>query len=264
MTKRGCAALATSRSKVFRVLDEPGFVIHHYDWSESSRILEVFTRHHGRVALVAKGAKRPTSNLRPVLLPLQPLLLCFGGEGEIRTLKSAEWAGGHVMPRGEALLSGYYLNELLLRLLARDDPHPALFDTYRQTVKVLASGLDNTIAPLLRAFELLLLRDIGFLPDLSVQTLTLQAVQAEDSYALFAEGGLRAIDEGVALKGSHWLQLHAALQTESALTALLRCCAEWAPELRGALQTQLRNLLHYHCGVNSLRTRQVMMELLAL
>jgi DNA repair protein RecO (recombination protein O) len=77
---------------VFRVLDEPGFVIHHYDWSESSRILEVFTRHHGRVALVAKGAKRPTSNLRPVLLPLQPLLLCFGGEGEIRTLKSAGWS----------------------------------------------------------------------------------------------------------------------------------------------------------------------------
>lgn len=264
MTRRGCAVLATSKSAALRVLDEPSFVLHYYDWSESSRILEVFTRHQGRVALVAKGAKRPTSSLRAVLLPLQPVLLCYGGDAEIRTLKSAEWAGGHVMPRGEALLSGYYLNELLLRLLARDDPHPALFDTYRQTVKVLASGLDNTIAPLLRAFELLLLRDIGFLPDLSVQTLTLQAVQAEVSYALFAEGGLRAIDQGVALKGGHWLQLHAALQTESALTALLRCCAEWAPELRAALQTQLRNLLHYHCGVNSLRTRQVMMELLNL
>jgi len=129
----------------------------------------------------------------------------------------------------------------------------------------LASGLDNTIAPLLRAFELLLLRDIGFLPDVSVQTLTLQAVQSELSYALFAEGGLRAVeDEGVALKGRHWLQLHDALHAESALTALLRCCAELPPELRAALQTQLRNLLHYHCGVSSLRTRQVMLELLAL
>jgi DNA repair protein RecO (recombination protein O) len=257
--------LATSKTAALRVLDEPAFVLHHYDWSESSRILEVFTRHHGRLALVAKGAKRPTSSLRAVLLPLQPLSLCYGGDAEIRTLKSAEWAGGHVMPRGEALLSGYYLNELLLRLLARDDPHPALFDTYRQTVKILASGLDNTIAPLLRAFELLLLRDIGFLPDVSVQTLTLQAVQSELSYALFAEGGLRAVeDEGVALKGRHWLQLHDALHTESALTALLRCCAELPPELRAALQTQLRNLLHYHCGVSSLRTRQVMLELLAL
>jgi DNA repair protein RecO (recombination protein O) len=257
--------LATSKTAALRVLDEPAFVLHHYDWSESSRILEVFTRHHGRLALVAKGAKRPTSSLRAVLLPLQPLSLCYGGDAEIRTLKSAEWAGGHVMPRGEALLSGYYLNELLLRLLARDDPHPALFDTYRQTVKILASGLDNTIAPLLRAFELLLLRDIGFLPDVSVQTLTLQAVQSELSYALFAEGGLRAVeDEGVALKGRHWLQLHDALHAESALTALLRCCAELPPELRAALQTQLRNLLHYHCGVSSLRTRQVMLELLAL
>jgi len=265
MTRRGCAALATSKSAALRVLDEPAFVLHHYDWSESSRILEVFSRHHGRLALVAKGAKRPTSSLRAVLLPLQPLSLCYGGDAEIRTLKSAEWAGGHVMPRGEALLSGYYLNELLLRLLARDDPHPALFDTYRQTVKILASGLDNTIAPLLRAFELLLLRDIGFLPDLSLQTLTLQAVQSELSYALFAEGGLRAVeDEGVALKGRHWLQFHDALHAESALTALLRCCAELPPELRAALQTQLRNLLHYHCGVSSLRTRQVMLELLAL
>ena len=264
MTRRGCAALATSKAATLRVLDEPAFVLHHYDWSESSRILEVFTRHHGRVALVAKGAKRPTSNLRAVLLPLQPLSLCYGGDAEIRTLKSAEWAGGHVMPSGEALLSGYYLNELLLRLLARDDPHPALFDTYRQTVKVLASGLDNTIAALLRSFELLLLRDIGFLPDLSAQTLTLQALQAHASYALFAEGGLRAVEEGAALRGSHWLQLHAALGTDVPLTTLLRCCAEFAPELRSALQTQLRNLLHYHCGVSSLRTRQVMMELQAL
>ncbi len=264
MMKRGCAALATSKAAQLRVLDEPGFVLHHYDWSESSRILEVFTRHHGRVALVAKGAKRPTSNLRAVLLPLQPLSLCYGGDAEIRTLKSAEWAGGHVMPSGEALLSGYYLNELLLRLLARDDPHPLVFDMYRHTVKVLASGLDNTIAPLLRAFEMLLLRDIGFLPDLRMQTLTLQAVQPEASYALFAEGGLRAVDEGMALRGNHWLQLHAALTSDAPLPALLRSCAELAPEWRSALQTQLRNLLHYHCGVTSLRTRQVMMQLQAL
>ena len=113
-------------------------MLHRYDWSESSLILEIFTRHHGRIALVAKGAKRPSSNFRPVLLPLQPLQLTFGGDAEIRTLKGAEWMGGHVMPTGEALLSGYYLNELLLRLLARDDPHAALFDAYAGVVQVLA------------------------------------------------------------------------------------------------------------------------------
>ena len=142
--QRGCVALATSKSSTFtmsrgipRIQDEPAFVVHRYDWSESSLILETFTRHFGRVALVAKGAKKPSSNFRPVLLPLQPLYVSYSGDAEIRTLKGAEWVGGHIMPTGEALLSGYYINELLLRLLARDDPHPSLFDLYRQVVQVL-------------------------------------------------------------------------------------------------------------------------------
>jgi DNA repair protein RecO (recombination protein O) len=168
------------------------------------------------------------------------------------------------MPTGDALLSGYYLNELVLRLLARDDPHAALFDVYRQTVQVLASGLENTTAPLLRAFELLLLRDIGFLPDLALQTLTLQPLQTDKSYALLAEAGLRASSQSPFLSGTQWLQLHTALEQADALTRLLRVCAQWSSEDRAALQTQLRNLLHYHCGVNSLRTRQVMMELQSL
>jgi DNA repair protein RecO (recombination protein O) len=71
---------------------------------------------------------------------MQPLHIAFGGEGEIRTLKSAEWQGGHVMPKGDALLSGYYLNELLLALLARDDPHPGLFDVYARVVELIAGG----------------------------------------------------------------------------------------------------------------------------
>jgi DNA repair protein RecO (recombination protein O) len=84
-----------------RIADEPAYVLHRYDWSETSLILDVFTRHHGRVALVAKGAKRPTSSFRPVLLPLQPLSLAFGGDGDIRTLKSAEWVWvGTSCPRG--------------------------------------------------------------------------------------------------------------------------------------------------------------------
>ncbi|HSI54650.1 MAG TPA: DNA repair protein RecO, partial [Ramlibacter sp.] len=155
-----------------RISDEPAFVLHRYDWSESSLILEVFTRNYGRIALVAKGAKRPSSNFRPVLLPLQPLQLAFGGDAEIRTLKGAEWAGGQVMPTGDALLSGYYLNELVIRLLARDDPHPQLYDTYAAAVSVLASEHGEALEPALRAFELLLLREIGLLPSLDVQTLT--------------------------------------------------------------------------------------------
>lgn len=101
MTKPGSALrLRMSRQ---RVTDEPAYVLHRYDWSESSLILEVFTRHHGRMALVARGAKKPSSGFRPVLLPLQGLRLSFGGEGEIRSLKSAQWQGPcHAHRRGPA------------------------------------------------------------------------------------------------------------------------------------------------------------------
>jgi DNA repair protein RecO (recombination protein O) len=211
-----------------RISDEPAFVLHRYDWSESSLILEVFTRRYGRVALVAKGAKRPSSNFRPVLLPLQPLRVSFGGDAEIRTLKGAEWVGGQVMPTGDALLSGYYINELLLRLLARDDPHAGLFDAYVSAVQVLASEHGEALQPALRAFELVLLREIGLLPSLDLQTPTLELQIALDEPAPFS----------------------ATLQQAGLVI--------------GQLKPQLRTLLHYHCGVTTLRTRQMMKDLQAL
>ena len=242
-----------------RISDEPAFVLHRYDWSESSLILEIFTRHHGRIALVAKGAKRPTSSYRPVLLPLQMLQLSYGGDAEVRTLKTAEWVGGHVMPTGEALLSGYYLNELLLKLLARDDPHPVLFDVYAQTVRVLASEHGEVLQAALRTFELLLLREIGLLPQLDMQTLTLEALQSGQGYCLVPEGGLRLAhaDDRSSLSAEHWCALQAALDDAAPFAATLRASAAVTAELK----SQLRQLLHYHCGVPSLRTRQLLVDL---
>ena len=245
-----------------RIADEPAYVLHRYDWSETSLILEVFTRHHGRVALVAKGAKRPTSSFRPVLLPLQPLSLAFGGDGDIRTLKSAEWVGGHVMPTGEALLSGYYLNELLMRLTARDDPHPHLFEVYAAAVRLLASGDPDALQWALRTFELLLLKNMGLLPALNLQTLTLKPLESEAFYTLLPEAGLQWVpeDRRYALRGAQWLALQAALDAPSPMAALLRECAD----LLGPLQRPLRLMLNYHCGVGALRTRQMMLDLQTL
>ncbi len=254
--------MATAR----RFSNEPAFVLHRYDWSESSLILEVFTRHHGRTALVAKGAKKPSSNFRPVLLPLQPLHLTWTqsdtGAGDIHTLKGAEWVGGHIMPTGDALLSGTYLNELLLRLLARDDPHAHLFDTYGAVVRVLASEHGDALEPVLRSFEMLLLREIGLLPALDAQTLTGGALAPDARYALVAEGGLRsaAVGERASLSGARWLQLSDALQGEVPFTDLLRACAP----VTGELKPQLRTLLQYHCGNPLLRTRQFMMDMQSL
>ncbi len=271
MTKHGYARLVTSK----KTTDEPAYVLHRYDWSESSLILEVLTRHHGRIALVAKGAKKPSSNFRPILLPLQPLHIAFGGDAEIRTLRSSEWMGGHVMPTGEALMSGYYLNELLMRLLARDDPHPALFDAYALTVHIIAQEFqkpsagktektEKTETPrvlevALRAFELMLLREIGFLPTLKSQTANLADLQYDKAYVLVPEGGLRVShsEDRSSLTGQQWLLLQTALDSEAPFSQLLQACSSCLQPLK----MQLRTLLHYHCGVSTLKTRQMMIDL---
>jgi DNA repair protein RecO (recombination protein O) len=241
-----------------RISDEPAYVLHRYDWSESSLILEVFTRQHGRIALVAKGAKRPTSAFRPVLLPLQPLHLAYGGDAEIKTLKSAEWQGGYTMPMGDALMSGYYVNELLLGLLARDDPHPRLFDHYAQTVHLVASEHGALLQAALRSFELLLLCELGLLPQLNVQTLTYAGLDSGSRYVLAPEAGLRSSgsEDKHALQGDQWMALQAALDATAPFSELLTLCANGMP----GLKPQLRQMLHYHCGVSRLRTRQMMLD----
>ncbi|HEY9095834.1 MAG TPA: DNA repair protein RecO [Hydrogenophaga sp.] len=244
-----------------RSAEESGFVLHRYDWSESSLILEVFSRNHGRIALVAKGVKRPTSQFRPVLLPLQPLMLSWGGDAEVRTLKSAQWQGGHVMPTGDALISGSYLNELLMRLLARDDAHPVLFDLYALAVRLLAERGDAQ-AVIVRAFELLLLREMGLLPDLSLEGASLAPLAPSSQYVVEPETGLRLAhgDDPYSLSAEQWSALHAALQAPDPLIATLRACAPF----EGSLRPQLRRLLHYHCGVRQFKTRQLMVEVQAM
>lgn len=243
-------------------------MLHRHDWSENSLILDVFTRQHGRMALVAKGVKRPSSNFRPVLLPLQPLRLSWSGAGEIRTLKGAEWGGGQVMPAGDALLLGYYANELLLRLLAREDAHPRLFDAYAALVHLLGSEASEGMqAAGLRAFELVLLREAGHLPALNCQTQTQRPLQVQDHYILVPEAGLRPAhaDDLHPLPGQAWFGLDAALgQAEAPWVACIEQLSGWPAAWRAQLRRQLRPLLDYHCGSPGLRTRQLLFELKAL
>jgi DNA repair protein RecO (recombination protein O) len=143
-------------------------------------------------------------------------------------------------------------------LLAREDPHPHLFDLYAKVVHVLASEHDEALETALRCFELLLLRDIGFLPALDMQTLTLAPLVAERSYCLVPEGGVReAGPRERGLSGAQWQALQQALDDKASFTATLRACAPVAH----LLKRQLRALLHYHCGGTVLRTRQMMIDL---
>jgi DNA repair protein RecO (recombination protein O) len=242
------------------------YVLHRYEWSESSLILDLFTREQGRLAVAAKGARRPYSQLRAVLLPFQRIVVSLGRApdaevaSEVQTLRGAEWAGGAAMLAGAALFSGFYVNELLMKLLARHDPHPALFDAYAQTLPALAAHDEAQVQAALRAFELTLLREIGVLPDLSLVTLTQEPLRGPGRYALLPETGVIAARTGEAdLSAQVLIGLQAALQHGS-LHALQQACEGALPELK----SMLRTLLHYHLGSSQLRTRQVMMELQTL
>lgn len=250
-----------------RVAHEPAYVLHRYAWSETSLVLEAFTRHHGRVALVAKGAKRPSSNLRPILLPLQPLHIAYSGDGEVRTLKGSEWAGGHTMPTGDALLAGTYANELLLRLMPRDDPHAEVFDAYAGLVEALcmraagpAAGID--LDAVMRAFELLLLRGVGVLPQLDEQGLGGGELAADRHYRLVAEAGLRLGDANTpdAVSGPSWSILETALSVRAPWHPLVTAVQDLSAVDRAPLRRALRHLVHYHCGMAQLQTHRTLVE----
>jgi DNA repair protein RecO (recombination protein O) len=220
------------------------------------------------LAVVAKGAKRPYSQLRSVLLPFQRINASLGravvteesSSSDVQTLRGAEWAGGAAMLTGAALFSGFYLNELLMKLLARHDPHALLFDVYAVTLGELSSRDDLQVQAALRSFELTLLQEIGLLPDLSVVTLTQQPVRLDSRYALNAESGVaepRRDDSD--LSGAALIGLQAALQHGS-VVALQHACRQCLPELKVAL----RSMIQHHLGSTQLRTRQVMVGVQSL
>lgn len=245
-------------SRVRRISQQPAFLLHQYAWSESSAMLELFTQDFGRISAVAKGAKRPTSSFRAVLLPLQYLRIDYSqpdeAESPICTIRAVEWAGGYAMPRQDALLAGMYLNELLMRLLVRGEKHTRLFGAFAATVRVLASQPDAMLEPLLRAFELVLLRELGLLPDLSVQTLSAQALDPRARYALLPEVGLHlAPAHGHALRGTQWLQLQQALQSDAALAGCMEVLGTHATDLKH----QIRAALAHYLG-GDLQTQRLM------
>lgn len=150
----------TQRSQATRVSDAYAFLLHSTPWRETSLLVEAYSRRHGRVALVAKGAKRPHSALRPVLGNFQPLALSWSGAGEVKTLTRAEWVDTLRRYSGPAMMSAWYMNELLLRLMPREDAHAGLFDAYDEALQRLSVGQRASGA--LRRFEWTLLRETGY------------------------------------------------------------------------------------------------------
>lgn len=229
--------------------DESAFVLHSYPFRETSLILDVFSRSHGRLAMVARGARRPKSGLRGVLMNFQPLLLSWFGKGEVRTLHSAEWQGGQPYLQGTALMCGFYLNELLLNLLARDDPHEQLFDYYRITLQRLAHETGH--AATLRCFEKHLLQELGYALVLDREAGGGNAIQAELCYRYAVERGAIPDDgddrTGLPVLGKTMLDMAADDYSDS-------FTAQQSKQL-------MRVLLNHHLGGKILHTRELIKEL---
>ncbi len=194
-----------------RLENEPAFILHSYPFRETSLLLEVFSRNHGRLPVVARGARRPRSLLRGLLMGFQPLHLSWFGKGEVRTLHNAEWQGGQPQLQGTALLCGLYLNELLINLMAREDAHEQLFDYYRQALQRLAQGSDH--AATLRSFEKRMLQELGYALLLEQEADSGKPIDAAASYTYVIERGAlpqgMKVADGLAVKGKTLLDMAA-------------------------------------------------------
>jgi DNA repair protein RecO (recombination protein O) len=178
---------------------DKGYVLHSYPYRETSLILQVWTEKHGRLGLVAKGARRPKSASRAVLVPFQPLALDWFGRGELRTLKTAEPSAPATPLAGQSLLSAFYLNELLLKLTHRDDPHEELFKAYDEAMGALRlisrEGKGTSVEPVLRLFELRLLQELGYALELGHEVRSRAPIVAEREYLYVVEQGPVAASE---------------------------------------------------------------------
>jgi DNA repair protein RecO (recombination protein O) len=231
-----------------RTQDEPAFVLHSHPFRETSLILDVFSRSHGRLAIVARGARRPRSVLRGLLLGFQPLQLSWFGKGEVRTLHSAEWQGGQPYLQGTALMCGFYLNELLVNLLARDDPHEQLFDYYRATLLRLAHQDDH--AATLRCFEKRLLQELGYALVLEREAGSDKAVRPELCYRYAVERGVLP-DEGAESSG----------MPVQGKTLLDMAHDDYADPATAQQSKQLmRMLLNHQLGGKTLHTRELIKD----
>ena len=233
--------------------NQPVYVLHTYPFKETSLVVELFTRDFGRVAAVAKGARRPRSAMRGMLQSFQPLLGAWSGKAELKNLHSLEWGEGLLLLQGEALICGFYLNELLLRLLPREDEHTALFDFYGETLRVLARGSD--LAPTLRRFELKMLQEMGYAVPLELDESDAE-IEAERVYLYVAERGAcppgrqDGSQNGVQLSGKTLLDMTKDEYTD-------------AVTLQQSKQL-MRHLLAYYLGDKPLHTRQLLIDLQGL
>ena len=227
------------------------YVLHTYPFKETSLVVELFARDFGRVATTAKGARRPRSAMRGLLQAFQPMSATWSGKQELKTLHGLDWNGSLLLLQGEALMCGFYLNELLLRVLPREDPHETLFEYYADTLKTLASGQD--LGTTLRRFELKFLQELGYAIPLELDV-EAEPISESQNYRDEAEHGAFQLhdspgryDNGVQLSGKTLIDMvnddYSHMQTKQQSKQLMRY------------------LLAHYLGDKPLHTRQLLIDL---
>lgn len=230
---------------------QQGFVLHTYPYRETSLVVEALARNTGRVTLVAKGARRPRSSVRGALMAFQPLALSWSGKGEMKTLVQAEWQGGQPLLRGEGLLCGFYLNELLVRLLAREDPHEQLFERYGAVLRQLSAGAPS--APILRSFEKALLCELGYAMTLDRDAVSGGAIDPAAIYTYDPEQGpVRLNGRGAELQLSGQTLLDLANDDFR------------HPQTLAQAKGLMRTLINHRLDFQPLNSRRIFRELLEL
>lgn len=224
---------------------EPSFVLHSRPWSESSALLEVFARNHGRIGLVARGARGARSRWKNLLQPFRPLLLSWSQRGELGTLTDADQIASLPALAGEPLFCGMYANELLMRFMQRSDPHPGLFDHYRNMLGQLAAGAAPQ--PILRQFEFQLLAASGFGLQLDHEHGSDRPIRPEGWYLYEPVAGAVPRDPGA--------EPDSQLVSGEALLALKS--GELEERHLRELKALMRKLIRYHLGDRPIRSQQL-------
>jgi DNA repair protein RecO (recombination protein O) len=236
-----------------RVDDEPAFVLHTYPYRETSLIVEALSANHGRVALIARGAKRARSEMRGTLQAFQPLALSWMGARELKNLTRADWRGGMALPAGSSLLCAFYLNELLLKLVPREDPHPALYADYVGALAELTMGGEQ--APLLRRFELSLLAALGYALNLTHDAATGAPIDVKARYHFTVERGALKLPGRTDARG---LTVHGA--------TLVALASSHYPDVATANEAKrlMREVLDHHLEARRIFSRRIVQDLQAL
>ena len=235
-------------SSARRVQQQPGYILHRRPFRDSSQILDIVTLEHGKVAVVARGSRGSKSRLAGVLRPFLPLKVSWVSKSDLGTLTGAEAAGPPAGMVGDAMLSAYYVNELLLLFLHRHDPQPEIYALYEEVIRALVSSA--SVAASLRSFELEFLSLLGYAVNLNHEYGSHDPLDAARHYEYRMEQGPVAVE-----------------RTDGALVftgCVLTGIAEQRfddPDILRAANRLLREIISFHLGGKELKSRKVLMEL---